>query len=122
MISISVNYILHNQSIFISLALLIPNILVSLFISKLVTTPFAMVYTKMAKNSEDNFEYQGKICTLLMSASNQRIGQAEINDNGSTFRVNVKTKEGTTIEKGDTGLIINYIPQQKCYLVEPYKL
>ncbi len=122
MISISTNYIFHNHSVIISILLLIPNMIVSLFVSKIITTPFAIIYTKMAKNNEDNFEYQGKICTVIMTASHEKMGQAEINDDGSTFRINVKTKDKTTLEKGETGLIINYIPEQKCYLVEPYKI
>lgn len=121
-ISISVNHILGNQSTLFSLVLLIPNIILSLIISKVLTTPFAMIYTRMAKNNDDNFKYQGNMCKMIMPATDTKIGQAEINDRGNTFRVNVLTKEGTKIEKGESGLIINYIASKKCYLVEPYKI
>lgn len=121
-ISILTNHILGNQSVLFSIILLVPNIIVSLIVSKILTTPFAMVYTRMAKNTDDNFKYQGNMCTVIMSATETRIGQAEITDKGNTYRVNVMTKKGTKIEKGESGLIINYIASKKCYLVEPYKI
>ncbi len=121
-ISISINYVLHNQSVPFSLLLLIPNLIVSLFVAKILTTPFAIIYTRMAKNSDDNFEYQGKMCMTIMPVSENKIGQAEIEHNGSRFRINVITKEGTAMEKGESGLIIDFIASKKCYLVEPYKI
>lgn len=121
-ISISTNYILQNQSALLSIVLLVPNIIISLLVSKVLTTPFAMIYTRMAKNNDDNFKYQGSMCVMVMSATETKIGQAEINDRGNTFRVNVITEKGTKIEKGQSGLIIKYIADKKCYLVEPYKI
>jgi hypothetical protein len=121
-ISISVNYLLSNNSALLSFLFLIPNIIASLFVSKILTTPFAMVYKRMLKNNSDTFHYQGKICTMLMTATDTKIGQAEIENSGSVIRVNVLTKKGTEIQKGETGLIINPIKEKNCYLVEPYKL
>ncbi len=121
-ISISVNYLMGNQSILLSILLLIPNFIVSLFVSKFLTTPFAIIQKKMLQNNADSFKYQGKICTMLMSASHTKVGQGEINYNGSIIRVNVITKKGTEIAKDQTGLIINRIKEKNCYLVEPYKL
>lgn len=121
-LSIASNHLLFNKSLLLSLVLLIPNIIASLFVAKILTTPFAMIYTRMMKNNADTFKYQGKMCTMLMDANNTRIGQAEIENNGSVVRVNVLTKKGGSIKKGETGLIINRIKEKNCYLVEPYKL
>ncbi len=121
-ISILVNHYSHNESILFSLVLLIPNILVSLFVAKFLTAPFAAIYTKMSKNSSDNFKYQGKICKLLMNIDDSHFGQAEINHEGNIYRVNVIANLGASLQKGDTALVINYIKEKKCYLVEPYKL
>ncbi len=122
MISIMSNHLLLNESFLFSLLLLIPNIIVSLLVSKVLTTPFAMLYTRMSKNKEDGFEYSGKMCTIIIPANHARIGQAEIHHNGNTFRINVLTHEGVALDKGQSGLIINYIENKKCYLVEPYKI
>lgn len=121
-ISILINHILHNQSFGFALLLLIPNIIASLLISKVLTTPFAILYTKMAKNNDAGFKYAGKMCKIILPASGSKIGQAEVNHNNSTYRINVLTKEGTEIAKGESALVINYIENKKCYLIEPYKI
>lgn len=121
-ISILVNHFFHNQSFAFAFLLLIPNIIASLLISKVLTTPFAILYTKMAKNNDEGFKYTGKMCKIILPASDSRIGQAEINHNNSTYRINVLTKEGTEIAKGESALVINYIENKKCYLIEPYKI
>lgn len=121
-ISILLNYYLHNHSVLLSLAFLIPNIIASLLISKILTTPFAFLYTRITKNNADTYSYVGKMCTLLMPVDELRFGQAEINNMGNIFRINVITNKGITLKKGDTALVINYIKEKKSYLVEPYKL
>lgn len=122
-ISILFNHFIHNSSFLISLVALIPNFIVSLLISKVLTAPVAAVFAKMKKNDEDQFKYTGKICTMLMSATDTRFGQAEINREGNIYRLNVLAKDAESkIEKGQTALIIDYIEEKKCYLVEPYKI
>lgn len=122
-ISILFNHYLHNSSFLISSVALIPNVVVSLLVSKVLTTPIAAIFEKMKKNDDDHFKYTGKVCTVLMQASHDRFGQAEIKRDGNTYRVNILTKEDSIIlDKGDTALIIEFIPEKKCYLVEPYKI
>lgn len=121
-ISILTNHFLGNESALLALVLLIPNIIVSLIVAKILTTPFAAIYTRMAKNSDESFKYAGKMCTVLMPTNDKKMGQAEIQYKDSTYRINVLTKEGTTLEKGDSALVINHIKDKNCYLVEPYKI
>lgn len=122
-ISILFNHYLHNSSFLISLVALIPNLVASLLVSKVLTTPIAVIFTKIKKNDDDSFKYTGKMCTVLMQASHNRFGQAEIKRDGNTYRVNILTKnESIVLDKGQTALIIEFIPEKKCYLVEPYKI
>lgn len=121
MISILANHFLNNNSILLSLVYLIPNFIASLLISKVLTQPFAAIYTRMGKNSDDTFRYDGKVCKIILSASQERVGQAEVHHNGDTHRINILATEGNSLEKGKDGLIINYIKDKNCYLVEPYK-
>jgi hypothetical protein len=122
-ISILFNHYLGNNSILLSLAVLIPNLIVSLLISKVLTTPIAIAFRKMSESEEDNFSYKGKMCEIMMPVSNTRFGQAEINRDGTIYRINVLTRqEDVQLEKGDTALIIEYMKEKKCYIVEPYKI
>ncbi|MCU4175157.1 hypothetical protein [Carboxylicivirga sp. N1Y90] len=122
-ISILFNHVFHNSSFLISLIALIPNLIVSVLASKVLTTPIAALFAKMKKNDDDSFKYVGKICTVLMTACHNKFGQAEIKREGNIYRVNILTKdESVKLDKGQTALIIEYIPEKKCYLVEPYKI
>ncbi|MCT4587586.1 MAG: DUF1449 family protein [Carboxylicivirga sp.] len=121
-ISILFNHFLGNASFLLALVALIPNLVVSLMVSKVLTTPIAALFTKLKKNDDDQFNYSGKVCTVLMQASHDRFGQAEINREGNIYRVNIITSEEVVLDKGQTALIIEYLPEKKCYLVEPYKI
>lgn len=121
-ISILTNYYLKNSSLVLSFGLLIPNIIISLIISKVLTQPFAAIYARMSKNSDDKFRYDGKVCKIVLSATSERVGQAEVHHEGDTHRINILASEDKNLEKGNNGLIINYIKEKNCYLVEPYKI
>lgn len=122
-LSILFNYYLHNTSMLLSLVVLIPILVVSLIVSKVLTQPIAAMFEKINKNSDDKFKYAGNVCTVLMKATHNRFGQAEVKKNGNIYRVNIITKEdGVALEKGQTALIIEYQIDKKCYLVEPYKI
>lgn len=121
-ISLLGNYFLGNTSIIIGVLLLLPNLLISLFIAKILTTPFVKIFA--ALNKEDNSQQVilGKVCTLMIAANDEAIGQASVKINGAPLMLNVKTTKGTSLEKGKTALIIDYHPESKSYLIEPYEM
>ncbi len=122
-LSILFNYYLNNTSILISLVVLIPIVVISLIVSKALTQPVAAMFEKINKNNDDKFKYAGNVCTVLIRATHDRFGQAEVKRNVNIYRVNIITKEGgESLEKGQTALIIEYQTDKKCYLVEPYKI
>jgi len=117
-ISVMGNYYLGNTSFILGLLLLIPNLLISLFIAKLLTTPLVKVFSALDKESKEKME--GKICTLLTSASNQKIGQARIDTPGSPILLNVMTYEGISMDSGEDGMVIERDPQKNIYFIEPF--
>jgi len=118
-ISLYSNYLLQNTSFLISLALLVPNILISLFIAKILTTPFVKVFTALDKEGKDEV-IEGQICKVLMPVSPESIGQIEVMNHGAPILLNARTTEGNTLSKGETGLVINYDSEKECYIIEPY--
>lgn len=121
-ISLLANYFLGNTSGILGTLLLLPNLFVSLFIAKILTTPFVKIFA--ALNKEDNSQQVilGKVCTLMIAANDEAIGQASVKINGAPLMLNVKTSKGTSLEKGKTALIIDYHPESKSYLIEPYEM
>jgi hypothetical protein len=120
--SILSNYYLGNQSVGFALVLLIPNLLVSLLLTKIVTLPLIHVFSDGKNEFESNRDLIGKTCTILLSASEEKVGQAEVNtSSGAPLLLTVKTTEGNPLKRGEKGLVIDYDAASHTYLVEPFE-
>lgn len=121
-IAVVSNYYLGIDNFLLSLLLLIPNFIVSLFISKFATMPFVKLFKKLKKEGVSMKSLTGKICKVILVATDEHVGQAEVKDEGSSFLINTKTISGQIIKKGDTALIIEYEEANKIYHIEPYQI
>ncbi len=122
MISVLANYYFNNDSLLLSLVYLIPNIFISAFVAKFLTTPFVRIFDKSENDVQKNKSLTGKICTVTLNATHDKFGQAQILIDGTSFIINVlSTESGVELQKGDTCLVIDYISQKKLYLIESYK-
>src|SRR5690606_31500467 len=110
------------DSVLLSYLLLIPNFIVSLFIAKILTQPFVKLFTALENHKEDDTEVIGKICTVVLNATDAKMGQAKVEGNGSVVLLNIKTRKGTLLNKGETGLVIDYIKEKSYYIIEPYEI
>lgn len=109
------------NSVVVSFLLLVPNFILSLFIAKLLTQPFVTLFNKLEADSEDNIQIIGKVCTVMLNTSEDKLGQARIEEKGSVLVLNVLTRKGTVLQKGQTGLVIDYLPEKSYYIIEPYE-
>lgn len=121
-ISMLMNFYLNNTVVLLSLVYLIPNIFLSAFITKFLTSPLVKVFAKAESDIESNQKLTGKMCIVTLSATHDKMGQAEIKIEGSSFIINIMSSEEQFIlSKGDSCLVIDYIAEKKIYLIEPYK-
>lgn len=92
----------------LNIVLIIPNIVLSLFITKAVTQPLKGVFKGILKQDTDTEKkIEGQLCILLGDLTYGRLGQAEIDRVGSSIRINVKVDaEGETLFKGDKAIVI----------------
>ncbi len=118
--SVATNYFLHNDNFLISLLLLVPIFIVSLFISKILTTPFVKLFSTLTKGDVSIKSFIGKICRVNLVAKEDKKGQAELKMDGSSYLINTTTQKGVMISKGENALIIDYDENENCYLIEPY--
>lgn len=120
-ISVQVNHLMGNEGWLLGLALLIPNLVVSLFVAKFLTMPFVKFFSKLGTEGETTMTMIGKICHVILPLNSESIGQVEVNVDGSSFRINAKTTEENTMQKGEQGLVIEYHENGQYYVVEPYQ-
>jgi hypothetical protein len=119
--SVWINHLLGNSSFLLSIVFLIPILIASLFIAKILTTPIAKFYMKLRKEDEA-IDPIGKTCKVLLSVKGDSIGQAEIKVDGTSILVNAMTSKGVEIKKGETALVIKHVTEENYYLIEPYNL
>mgnify|MGYP001627208192 CR=1 FL=1 len=121
-LSILANHYSGNSTVWLSFAFLLPNFIVSLFVAKFLTMPFIKVFKALGKDHDIDEVVIGKMCTVLIAASEDRTGQASIKIDGAPLMLNIRTTAGKMIEKGKSGLVIDYNSDKNIYTVEPYEI
>jgi len=117
--NVLINHILGIDSFLFSLIVFLPVSFVCLFVAKFATWPFIKMFRALEDESESAMDLLGRIVTVKFPISEEKMGQAESFQNGSSLLLNVKTKSGE-MQKGDQAMIIKYISKDDCYIVEPH--
>lgn len=114
-----VNDALGIESFLPGLLVLLPVLIVSLFIAKVLTMPFVRIFGKMLEEKEQEVVI-GKICEVIIPTRGGKVGQALVITSGAPLRLNVFTTPEHNMRKGDKGLVIEYQKERNIYLIEPY--
>ncbi len=116
-ISIIANDLLNNTNIWIGTLLFPPNLIVSLFIAKFLSTPFNYIFKKLHANREPRRKILGELCTVITSQADEKFGQAEIQTKGAPITLNVRTEPGIVLHKGEQAFVFKYIKEKDTYIV-----
>jgi hypothetical protein len=121
-VSILSNFYLNNQSAGVALVLLVPNLVISLFMTKLLTIPLIRLFSDGKNEFENNSDLIGKPCTVLLSANELKVGQAEVlSVTGAPLLLTVKTTKGRPLRRGEKGLVIDYDASSHTFLIAPFE-
>lgn len=121
-ISILVNYYLNPGFELLGLLYLVPSFVAALFVYKLLTMPFVRLFAAMEKEHESAANIIGQVCTVTLPANPTELGQATVKTKGAPLLLNVKTTEGSAVQKGETALVLEYNAENKFYLIQPYQI
>ena len=107
----------------VGLLLTIPNLLASPLITKLLTTPFASVFRQAKSGIAKPTKIVGRTVTVTTGQVTTSFGQAELNENHVVpITLNVRTREGEKLGKGDEALVIERDDANDTYVVVPFHL
>ncbi|WP_324670586.1 hypothetical protein [Hymenobacter sp. GOD-10R] len=122
--SILLNYFLGNAALLPGLLLLVPLLAGSLLVAKVLTTPFVRLFSALEKNHDTGAQPLGKVCTVLLPTTRERLGQASVKLlSGAPLVLNVRAVSAASeLHKGDSALVIDYDAERRCYLIEPYEV
>ncbi|MTI21642.1 DUF1449 family protein [Fulvivirga sp. RKSG066] len=119
-ISVIVNDFIGNSTLIVGVIVLLGSLFVSLFVAKILTIPFIKLFGRLGKDEERDEVLIGKMCTVTITARENKTGQAHVLTDGAPHLLNVRTSKGHELKKGDTGLVIEYNKKLNVYLIEPY--
>lgn len=115
-ISILLNHYAGDGSLGFAALMFIPNLAISLLITKIMTSPLVPIFNSLAVTDEP-VDYIGQVCTLMLSASPEALGQAEVSINGSSLLVSVKADQAE-IKKGEKALIVQENKEKSYFIVQ----
>jgi hypothetical protein len=116
-ISVLTNYALGNSSGLIAVLLFLPILLGGLIVTKTAITPFAPLLRKVFDQAGDKVELIGKRCVVCSSEVTSEYGQCEVPMKGAPILLNVKTKEGQRLVRGEEAVIFDYDKANNVYWI-----
>ena len=119
-ISIIINGMMLELGQWAFFILLIPNVLVSLVVTKVLTTPFKGIYKQMNQQGTSKRDLVGKIVEITMSIRPGKSGRAEIMYDDAHLTIDVHAEEGVTISQGQKAIIIQYDKKTEDFIVAPF--
>lgn len=118
-ISVLGNHYIGNGTALFALLLILPNLFISLVITKIVTIPLIPVFKDYQHAGVQAVDYMGLICTLRLPTTSTQIGQAEVIHNGDSLLITVQAMaESLPILKGEQAVIVDQSEDGKYYYVK----
>ncbi|MCF7789153.1 MAG: DUF1449 family protein [Prosthecobacter sp.] len=100
--------------------LLLPNLLGSLIVTKLVTYPVAKLFKAMGDADSEAEEVIGRTGVVTSTEADASYGQLEITTANVPLLINVRTQPGVApLKRGDSAKVISAGPDNIFYLIEP---
>ncbi len=114
------NYYTGNTSFALSMALSLPFFAGGVVATRLIIRPFVPILKAAFDESSDEVLVLGQVCTISSLEATHRHGQAELPQQGSPLVLNVQTREGVVLKKGDEAVVVGE-GQNGTYIVAPFE-
>lgn len=101
-----------------SALLLIPVFIIAFFITRWATKPLVKIYHHMGYNGEEAHDLLGRAARMRSTIAGSKIGSAELSIRTDLIRVNVRSKDGSTISYGQEVIIVDEDKSSNIYIVE----
>ncbi|MEO1088934.1 MAG: hypothetical protein AAFY88_32305 [Acidobacteriota bacterium] len=109
MMSVALHPLIGEWNVAFKLVMLVPTTAVAALVTKIITTPLAIVFTKLqaAEKAETNIRLVGQRCTVVTGQADASFGQAEVQTDGAPIRLSVRTTApGIVIPKGAEAVLV----------------
>ena len=103
-----------------SMLLLLPNAVLSLLITKVVTTPVRKIFRHANAGVEAPIRMVGKTCVVTTGEVTPTFGQAQLVHEGPPITLNVRCSAERPLSKGDEAVITEHNKETNTYMVVPF--
>jgi hypothetical protein len=108
-----------DKSLWVAAGWFVPNLIVSLILTRYTMIPFAIIFRKPPPENKTREEMYGRVGKVTTSEVTDKFGQIELKlVNEPEMTLNVRTKPGNMLGKGDAAKIISYDHTNGTFLVE----
>jgi len=115
--SMIANHYFTGHNALLALAFLLPNLAVSLVVTRYLTLPLKPVFRLLRRDEDDAVPLVGRTCRITTSTANETFGQAEVETNGAPLLINVRTLEGAAMTRGATAVVFREDTERDIYFV-----
>lgn len=119
-LSILTNYYTGNASLLLAAAFFVPIFLAGLVLTKFSLMPFVPLLKKLFDETGDSVQVIGQLCVVTSLEATPKRGQAELPMKGAPLLLNVKTREGVTMRKGDEAVVVAR-EEDGTYIIAPFE-
>lgn len=118
--SMVANYLFNSsQSLLIGAGLLIPNLIVTFFITSVFVRLIHKIIGPPAQDKEDQ-KIMYKVGVVTTSEITPSFGQVEIQTKGAPITINARTSGDSTLKKGDKALVFDEDKEKGIFFVEKF--
>lgn len=102
----------------------LPNVVLSLFATKLTTSPFRFLFRQANMGIAKPTRFVGSTCIVTTSSATEKSGQARIDPRhgGAPIMLNVRTRPGAVIRQGEEAVIVDHDADKRIFVVAPFEL
>lgn len=105
------------NSTLLSLVLIIPNFVVSLFITKFLTLPIVKPYYEMTRTATD-IDYIGRSCKITLPNTATKAGEAELFVDGISLNITIRGLNNQVFSKGENAIIVDQIEDKQIFYLD----
>jgi hypothetical protein len=119
-LGINISYYLGIESTWVGVILLIPNLIFSLFIVKLLSKPLSYLYKQVNHKGEPEIDFLGRRCVVFSALDAIKTGQIQLSVNGDPMRLSARSNTEEKLAAGQEAVIVAESEDKRYYLVEKF--
>ncbi len=97
--------------------LFVPNLMFGLVLTHYVSLPLRRLFQHLEQDAVEHVDVVGNLCRITSGEANSEFGQAEVQIDGTTILVSVRTSNDEQLSKGDEAIVVEYARETHHYVV-----